>query len=134
MKKKVILIGIIILIIGATLSAITYLNKPKILNLSSDELSIKNQLITELISTVNTNNYDQYEKLVFNDLKSKDDFTKLQKSLNHFGKLEKLTFEHTVEVKKYTILVCSGDFTNEKNIEFTVAMNKEDKIAGFHLK
>lgn len=135
MKKKIILTGIIILIIiGAVLSSITYFNKPKMISLSHDKILIKNQIVTELISTIDTDNYKKYENLTSGKLKSRDIFIKLQNSMNTFGKLHNLTFEHGLEIKKFKVLLYTGDFTNEKKVEFTVTINEEDKIAGFYFK
>ena len=140
MKKKTkIIIGVIITLCVVLGCGFLYLNnaqsKVTPLTLSQEQISTDTTILNKFMTAVNNDDEISYTSLTTNEMNTIGTFEKVVKATkDNFGEFKSATYKEAVKSGVYDVLLFDGTFTNKDNVQITLSLNSDGKVAGIYLK
>lgn len=140
MKKKTkIIIGIIVafcIVLGTGFFYVSYeQSKISPLTLSQEQIKTDSTILNEFMRAVNTNDDSSYSILSTTEMNSPGTFQKVVTACSdNFGEFKSATYERAIKSGAYEVLLFNGTFTNKDNVEITLSLDNEGKVAGIYFK
>lgn len=138
-KKSKVIIGIIIalcIVVGGTfiyLSIQESKNTP--LALSQEQITTDTNILNEFMATINNNDANSYKALTTTDMNASGTFENVIKvTKDNFGEFKSATYKEAVKSGEYDVLIFNGSFAKEDNVQITLSLDSNNKVAGIYFK
>ena len=105
------------------------------LNLSQEQITTDTNILNEFMTAINNNDIRLYNSLSNDDMNASGTFEHIVREVkDNFGDFKSAIYKDAIKSKDYNILVFNGLFTNKNNIEITLSLDMDNKVAGIHFK
>lgn len=138
-KKSKVIIGIIIafcIVVGGTFIYLsTQQSKNVPLTLSQEQITTDSNILNEFMITLNNNDANGYKALTTTDMNTNGAFENVVKvTKDNFGEFKSATYKEAIRSGEYDILIFDGSFANKNNVQITLSLDSNNKVAGIYLK
>ena len=140
MKRKskaiiTIIIALCVIIGGTFIYLNIQQNKNTPLTLSQEQITTDTNILNEFMTGINQNDLNSYESLTTTDMNTNGTFENVVKATKDtFGEFKSATFKEAVKSGKYDVLIFNGLFTKGDNVQITLSLDTNNKVAGIYLK